>query len=146
MTESDRNESIEKINILLLTLCFPDHQTEDRQQPVRQRLQRLIAAHRHGEVQGILGPALCICCQIFPFPPSLCFSSSLIHIPSLHLPVLSSLSLFLPSLQFLSVFLVFSLLLKSLVCLKPSFLLSFCYSFLFSAPAVDFLLFLSCYL
>ena len=35
-----------------------DHQTEDRQQPVCQRFQGLVTAHRHGEVQGILGPAL----------------------------------------------------------------------------------------
>lgn len=40
---------------LTLSCRSTDHQTEDRQQPVCQRLPGLVAAHRHGEVQGILG-------------------------------------------------------------------------------------------
>lgn len=43
---------------------FPDHQTEDRQQPVRQRFQGLVSADGHGEVQGLLGPALSVCVSV----------------------------------------------------------------------------------
>lgn len=37
---------------------FPDNQAEDRQQPVCERLPRLLPTDGHGEVQGILCPCL----------------------------------------------------------------------------------------
>lgn len=43
---------------LSCSCVFPDNQTEDWQQPIRQRFPGLLAADGHGEVHGILGPAL----------------------------------------------------------------------------------------
>lgn len=149
------------IIIICLLISCSDHQTEDRQQPVRQRFPGLVAAHRHGEVPGILGPALFTARVRFPAArrpsPSLrsficvlpsshfvfpCFLSSFTSFILLFPPSLAVLLLSCPSLlSFLVYFLVFLCFLSLFyffVFILLSLLAVFCFSFL-----LFFIIFLS---
>lgn len=58
MVEQRRKADLSNLLCASVAVFIPDNQAEDRQQPIRQRFQGFLATDRHGEVQGILGPAL----------------------------------------------------------------------------------------